>query len=219
MKHSFSRRLLAHRGLWKPGSGSNSLEALISAAQEGFGIETDLRDLGGRLVISHDPAPLGALNAEMVLKAVSDAARDPIVLALNVKSDGLAPLMQPILDGIGAHSAYFFDMSIPQLVTYARENLPIAIRVSEFKPFRPELFEQLGGLPRRLWLDSFNSDWWLRDPVLNDLVMEASVTIVSPEIHGRDPRLVWDWFIGATRKGADVFLCTDEPQRVLEFAP
>lgn len=194
------------------------MDALVRAASFGFSIETDLRDMNGSLVISHDPASQTAVSASLALEAIFDAASAPIVLALNVKSDGLAPLLGPLLDSFASHSGFLFDMSIPQLVVYARSNLPVAIRVSEFEPFRPELLEQLGGLPRRIWLDSFNSDWWLKHEEINDLALTSTLMIVSPEIHGRNPRQVWDWFISATRRGADVYLCTDEPNTVLELA-
>lgn len=217
VRHPLSHRLLAHRGLWQSDVAPNSHAALVAAARAGFGIETDLRDLAGSLVISHDPAKIDSLHALESLRAISEAASAPITLALNVKSDGLAPLLAPILEVVGCNTVFFFDMSVPQLVTYARSNLPVAIRISEFEPFRPALLEQLGGLPLRIWLDSFDSDWWLDDSTINQLSMSATMTIVSPEIHGRDPRPVWDWFMSATREGADVYLCTDSPNLVLEL--
>ena len=47
--------LLAHRGLWQEPAEKNSRIAFERAFQAGFGVETDLRDHGGTVVISHDP--------------------------------------------------------------------------------------------------------------------------------------------------------------------
>ena len=50
--------ILAHRGFWTEPAEKNSREALERAFREGFGIETDIRDRNGALVVSHDP-PVG----------------------------------------------------------------------------------------------------------------------------------------------------------------
>ncbi len=48
--------ILAHRGIWNKKLKKNSLDALTLALDMGFGIETDIRDRNGVLVISHDMA-------------------------------------------------------------------------------------------------------------------------------------------------------------------
>ncbi len=45
--------LLAHRGYWSNGIPGNSPEALKRALECGYGIESDVRDYDGTLVISH----------------------------------------------------------------------------------------------------------------------------------------------------------------------
>ena len=57
---SFNQRpnnmqLLAHRGLWNRPEEKNSLQALTASFNLGIGVETDIRDCDGSLVISHDP--------------------------------------------------------------------------------------------------------------------------------------------------------------------
>lgn len=217
MYRPLAGRLLAHRGLWTTTGTPNSLEALVAAAEHGFGIETDIRDSCGNLVISHDPAGAGALDAASALRAVLAVAHSSIVLALNVKADGLEPLLDPVLDALASHSVFFFDMSVPQLLSYSRLGLPVAVRVSEYEPLRAEMFAQLR-VRKQIWLDAFDSDWWLDDPQIAMLASTETVVVVSPELHGRDPERVWDWFIQFASQGHDVLLCTDEPQRVLETA-
>lgn len=51
--------LLAHRGYWSNGIPGNSPEALKRALECGYGIESDVRDYDGTLVISHYVAEKG----------------------------------------------------------------------------------------------------------------------------------------------------------------
>ena len=50
--------ILAHRGFWKKESEKNTQIAFERAFDKGFGIETDLRDIKGEIVISHN-MPVG----------------------------------------------------------------------------------------------------------------------------------------------------------------
>ena len=61
--------ILAHRGCWdtKMVKG-NTLEAFKLAWNLGYGIETDVRDVGGEVVIEHDPFGVGKIKLEDVFK-------------------------------------------------------------------------------------------------------------------------------------------------------
>ena len=47
-------KIIAHRGFWKKPEKQNTLGAFYAAIKKGFGIETDVRDYKGKLVISHN---------------------------------------------------------------------------------------------------------------------------------------------------------------------
>lgn len=213
-----ARHLVAHRGRWTTTSAANSRVALASALKGGFGLETDLRDYKGHLVISHDPLRTigGALTGEAFVSIfcqLGGAEVGPV--ALNIKSDGLVPLL---LDWVGAlpdDKFFFFDMSVPETLAYAKAGLPVALRVSEFEPVNTRLVKQFS-IGKRWWLDSFRSDWWLNDDSIEVLCLEGELHIVSPEIHGRDPRAVWEWFGSMLQSGASVYLCTDHVDKALE---
>ena len=49
-------KILSHRGYWKEEKEKNTIDAVRKAFDHGFGIESDIRDLDGKLVISHNPA-------------------------------------------------------------------------------------------------------------------------------------------------------------------
>jgi glycerophosphoryl diester phosphodiesterase len=59
---------LAHRGLWHDKSEQNTLLAIEASWESGFGIETDIRDQLGKVVISHDPPGSSVLEASALAK-------------------------------------------------------------------------------------------------------------------------------------------------------
>jgi len=90
-------QFLAHRGLWKEGLKPNSLDAFKKAWDSGFGIETDIRDALGRLVISHDLADSMSAAFRELLILYKQLGKD-LPLAINIKADGLRPLLKELLD-------------------------------------------------------------------------------------------------------------------------
>ena len=85
--------VIAHRGLWVGSALGNSWEALVSAMDQGFDIELDVRDHCGEVVIEHDPAFRDPLPLEKIFKraVMYEASRK---LYLNIKADGLADSRQ-----------------------------------------------------------------------------------------------------------------------------
>ena len=67
--------ILAHRGVWQNPVEKNSAAALRRALENGFGVETDIRDLDGQLVISHDPPRAGAMRLADFLDAYVETQR------------------------------------------------------------------------------------------------------------------------------------------------
>lgn len=212
-----SGQILAHRGLWDSYESQNSIDGITSALKMGFGIETDLRDALGNIVIAHD-APRG--NEVRFLSLLAHLERADLLkgrtLALNVKSDGLLDLQGEGGPNRSKTDYFYFDMSFPQLLQYAKARQPLALRVSEYEEIPNRQFRLLG-VPPRLWVDGFESDWWLEDKALNDLACAVPITIVSPEIHGRETDGVWNWFVEHLRRGSPVSICTDRPLALLDL--
>lgn len=215
-KRDIARRVVAHRGLWVDPDEANTPAALREALRAGFGIETDIRDRNGKVVVSHDP-PLNrsALFSELIRDWTDEGIVGDQCFALNVKSDGLVPMMGEIEELLKGRNYFFFDMSFPQLLAYSRAGFPISLRVSELEPAPVDLTRELGVAENYL-LDGFASDWWIAKDAMDDLVSRSQVTVISPEIHGRQPYEVWDWFIQKLNEGCDLYLCTDLPIEVLE---
>ena len=118
---SKSRHTISHRGLWADPSQASSAAALTRGLEEGFGIETDLRDFAVEVVVSYDPAEVGAPRFISLLESWrSLGVLGGAPIALNVKADGLAPLLDAFKLVLGASAHFFFEMSFPQLRAYAQ---------------------------------------------------------------------------------------------------
>ncbi|MEY4961585.1 MAG: hypothetical protein RLZZ249_282 [Actinomycetota bacterium] len=194
-------RIYAHRGIWANKANQNTLDALETAISLGFSVETDIRDSGGQIVLSHDPAK----GHEPRLTELLSLPRRSH-LALNVKADGLLSLglSKQILD-----NAFVFDCSTPELVRYESHGIFPALRVSEFERQPPKS-------NRIFWIDGFNSDWWAHESeaLMEILDSAREVIFVSPELHGRPIEPAWDWLVEHW-KNPRVSICTDFP---MEFA-
>ena len=117
--------ILAHRGIWDKNIEPNSLGALSNSIKSGFGIETDLRDHEGRIVISHDMPRTPVLLFEDFLNEYCQLIKpsnNQQYLALNIKSDGLQFEIKRILSEFKIDKYFVFDMSIPDTIPYIKNN-------------------------------------------------------------------------------------------------
>ena len=204
--------IIAHRGYWLSPSEKNSQIAFRRALESGFGIEIDIRDSNGELVISHDMPAIGAMKLdEFVRLYVEFPVAVPI--ALNVKADGLySPLSQSI-SRAGFNSAFVFDMSVPDIRGYLAEQIPIFTRLSEQEPY-PAFFEESQGV----WLDAFESEWYDATVIQELLKKNKQVAIVSPELHHRPYLELWDFLRKNNfHQNSQISLCTDFPQTAKEY--
>jgi hypothetical protein len=205
--------ILAHRGLWRVESEKNSLAALRDALAQGFGVETDLRDRDGRVVISHDP-PTGGEPGFDELLALYSEVRSGGILALNVKADGLQEQIKSSLARfrIEPTQYFLFDMAPPDALGYLRLEMPCFTRQSEIEP-SPAFINRAAGI----WLDCFFEDWINRQAILAHCDAGRRVALVSPELHRRDKSAAWACWREIDqvlrRQGRDglMMLCTDHP--------
>jgi hypothetical protein len=195
--------IFAHRGDWHPDLLPNSSQALSNAFTNGFAIETDVRDFHGKLVISHDPCIDS--NAQSFEELLGGTHR----IAINIKSDGLSELIARNLDSIAASKSFIFDCSFPELLRYKRLGIPHAMRISEYE-------KELPWNPDYVWLDAFDSDWWLEDLATHELMKKIPTVVVSPELHKRDHHQVWDKIKSLRKLGIEISICTDFPNRLAE---
>lgn len=203
---------IAHRGLWDQLIPKNSEEAFQKCFQNNWGTETDLRDCMGNLVVSHDPPTNSTiLSAEQFFKKYT-LHKQRSTLALNIKADGLQKMLTKALEASPVENYFVFDMSIPDSLHWIRGGHPWFSRQSEYEPL-PALYDKASGV----WLDMFTGQWFDTGTILDHLNAKKSVCIVSPELHGRDPRPFWEWL--RKEKFVDeqkIILCTDQPKLAKE---
>ena len=203
--------ILAHRGLWSSKEEQNSRSAIKRALASGFGIETDIRDHDGRVVLSHD-VPRNddyELVSYSELLEMLEGADERSHCALNVKSDGLLNIIQGEPRGTRdtSRQLFYFDMSIPETVQYMKHSVGLFARVSEFETivFPPS---QVKGI----WLDAFGSEFDQASEARKLLNQGYTVAMVSPELHGRSHTAAWNDIIRwGLHLEPNFMICTDHP--------
>ena len=205
--------IIAHRGAWIgdeaqgiPAYEKNSVEAFETAIEFGFGIETDFRDICGKIVVSHNPPESNALSAENFFQMVIPGQ----IIAVNVKADGLAARIKTLWQKTAPKCCPFaFDMSVPDTLDYLKTEFPFYERQSEYE--KTTVWNEASGF----WLDGFHSVWFDHEEICSLLDTKKPVCIVSPELHKRDYRLLWDEIAKLVKIypefSDNIYLCTDQP--------
>ena len=205
-------RIISHRGYWIDfKSESNKRVAFERSFDLGFGTETDLRDINGKIVISHNMPVGDEITFEEVLQ-IMDGRNLP--LALNIKADGQADEIERLLKKYG-HTDYFtFDMSIPDLVYQTEKtNLRIYTGCSDILP-EPVLMSKCVGI----WLDSFYDPWYQIDRIQGFLDAGKEVCIVSEDLHSRKNDDQWEIIKGSSCfSDGRLMLCTNYPEDAAEY--
>lgn len=203
-------RILAHRGLWSLPEEKNTLTSFIKAFENGFGIETDVRDYCGKLVVSHDIATGQSEPFAKVLD-IYNQTNCTETLAINIKADGIQNILLRDLQNYSIDNYFVFDMSIPEQVVYHRQNFSVYTRMSEYE-IHPVLEEKAEGI----WMDEWEKSWIDASIIDKFLLNGKKVSIISPEIHGRDKTNIWKQLM-QYKDNENVLLCTDLPLEAKEY--
>ena len=205
--------ILAHRGMWTLPEEKNALNAIQKAFVNGLGIETDLRDYNGKLVISHDVANDTSPLAEEMFKMYRDLGLN-VQLALNVKADGIQKMLGELLEHYQIKNYFLFDMSVPELVVNDARGLYYYTRNSDIES-DCVMYQRASGV----WVDYFYDDLWLNEQVLaKHINQKKKVCIVSPELHGKDYKQLWKLLKDTgLYENELVTLCSDRPMEAREY--
>jgi len=199
--------IISHRGYWLTPEEQNTVAAFQRAIDHGFGIETDVRDFNKSLVISHD-SPTDKCDAFDSLLCI--ARETEVMLAINVKSDGLSQDISKVMSGYPVNRWFVFDMSVPDMRWQLKSNNPTFGRISDIEPTLPNLLGIQG-----VWLDIFESDWWTAAD-LRELLEDYSVCVVSSELHKRDKSDLWEK-LKPFSNNPRLSICTDFPMEAERF--
>lgn len=204
-------QIISHRGLCCDFKvENNKIEAFKHSFDKGIGTETDLRDYQGKIVISHDIPTGEEPFFEDLLKVMNGKN---LLLALNIKADGLSNEIAQLLQYYN-HTNYFtFDMSIPDMVSQMKQNMKFYTGCSDILE-TPVLLKKAAGV----WLDSFYSEWFDENLVLDFLSAGKKICIVSAELHGRDNKNQWNILKSFSCINTDeITLCTNLPEDAILF--
>lgn len=201
-------RIIAHRGFWETEAEKNSMAALERAVVNGFGFETDFRDCGGKILISHNPPVGNEISAEEVFKMYSKYnCNEPI--AIDIKADGLQDLMLGLLRKYNIKNYFLVDMSICDTVVSVEKGLTIASRSSEYEPTLPFYNES-----KVVWIDYFDGRSNIIDEISKYIADEKIPCIVSPELHHLPFKEMWKKLKNIY---GEFYLCTDFPDKAKEY--
>lgn len=153
----------------------NSIKAL-QQVPPGYGVELDLRDQAGELILQHDPFKPGE-SFDEYLKSYKHS-----LIILNLKSEGLEERVLELVKKYQVKDYFMLDLSLPYLVKHSNQGLKdIAIRYSEYEPI--ELASKFIGKVDWVWLDCFNG-YHLPDKDYAILRDNFKLCMVSPELQG-----------------------------------
>lgn len=204
--------ILAHRGYWQNPEEKNTLAAFCKAFDLGFGIELDIRDYKGKIVVEHDIPHNN--NHELFFEHVLEKLQKrDLPLAINIKSDGLLNLLSTLLKKHDIKNYFTFDMSLPEMNRYVNSELAVFSGKSELQII-PPFFEKASGI----WLDSFTGDWYGPQLIANLIEKRKKVCVVSDELHNRPPD--WQWKMlkeHNLHQCNEVSLCTDWPEKARNY--
>ena len=206
-------KILSHRGYWKTLREQNTVVAFDTSFRLGYGVETDIRDYNGSLVIDHELPNEQSILALSFFKTLVEVD-STLPVAINIKSDGLQKLLKTNLENLKINNYFLFDMSVPDAVNSIKQGLRVFTRQSEFET-KPSFYDQAAGV----WIDSFNDDTWIDESLISKHLNHGkSICLVSPELHKRSYIKFWERIKKLDiEKSRDILLCTDLPDEAASF--
>lgn len=157
----------------------NTIEDLANV-KNCHGIELDLRDYNGSIIVQHDPYKEGVLFEDYI-KYLNN-----INLILNIKSEGIENKIINILNDNNYKGNYFFlDSSFPMIYSLSKGgNKNIALRFSEFEGL--DTLINMKGKVDWVWVDVFTKIPLTLEISKKIKDLGYKICLVSPELQGRE---------------------------------
>jgi len=206
--------IISHRGIWSRRAEANTKIAFERSFNAGFGVELDVRDRAGEVVVSHDLPGASAMPFKEFLKLYT-AKGAPLVLAINIKSDGIECLLYKLLKRFSVKNSFVFDMSVisAYTITMRYKKLAFAARHSDIEK-KPIFYKEA----KWVWMDELGRRWIENKFVERHVRSGKKVCIVSPELHNRSYKKAWTKYKMLSKKtGKSVYICTDFPEDAKKF--
>ena len=190
----------------------NTIEELASV-EPAYGVEIDLRNHNGELILAHDPFSADLVHFIDWLKFYH---HDMIVL--NIKEEGLETKILEVVSALNVQNFFFLDQSFPFLFkTLISGESRTAIRFSDLESIDTvtRTLNMSVTKPKWLWIDSFSGEWSHLKELDKIKSLGLNVCLASPELHGRN----LDLELREIRKSASArdidSVCTKFPEKWL----
>ena len=140
-----------------------------------FGVETDIRDYGKKIVLSHDPNKQGEDFFKFVRKVNK-------TIFLNIKSSGL---LKKIINFIKKKKIYLLDISFSEFDYLYKQKLSnkILLRFSSYEKFdlKNKYFKKI----EWIWYDYFHGLKITKNEYLYLKKYKKKICLVSPDLLGK----------------------------------
>ncbi|MBH10754.1 MAG: hypothetical protein CMG74_10475 [Candidatus Marinimicrobia bacterium] len=155
----------------------NRLDDLFKVPKD-YGVEVDLRDYDGNIVLQHDPFKDGD-NFEKFLSSYKHGT-----LILNIKSEQIEYKVLELIHKYKIKKYFLLDSSFPMIYKLSNNGEKnLAIRLSDFEGI--ETIINMKGKVKWVWLDCFDK-FILNKNIYNVLKKNNfKICIVSPALHHR----------------------------------
>jgi hypothetical protein len=170
----------------------NSKKHLLSTSIK-YGIEIDVRNHGGDLLVIHDPFSTDAIEFSEWLLAYNHK-----FLIVNVKEEGLEPKILSLMSQNKITNFFILDESIPYIRKYALKGISnFALRVSEFESIETALalnfhLKKYGKCVDWIWMDTFTGIPMPLESIKKLQNSGFKICQVSPELHHIDEPKSWE---------------------------
>lgn len=160
----------------------NTIKELKDLAQD-YGVEIDLRDLGDKIILQHDPFGNGD-DFEEYLKNYHHKT-----MILNIKSERIEFRVLELLKKYNIKDYFFLDSSFPMIYTLSQNSEKnIALRFSEFEGL--DTIKNMAGKVEWIWVDCFSKLPINQEnyKILKELGFK--LCLVSPELQAQEEKIL-----------------------------
>lgn len=194
-------KIVCHRGHWSRKDEQNKLKACLRALQFFDGVEVDLKNKNGKIVLSHDPLKS---NQETSSLEALFKKKSPGLYALNIKEDGLGLELRKLISKYQIQNYACFDLSRPEYLKYKELGLRVYDRFGD-QDVLPE-----NSKPDGIIFDTFHAEKFPRFLKKLSTLPRVPVMFISPELHQQSPYEAWEGLLRLEQQTSRSFyLCTD----------
>ncbi len=155
----------------------------LETLSETYGVELDLRDENGTLILSHDPFSVGELFEDYLKKYRHGT------MILNIKSERIEHRVLELINKYQIKSYFFLDSSFPMIFLLSNNGEKnIALRFSEYEGM--DTIRAMAGKVAWIWVDCF-TQFPVTKAIYDEMkALGYKLCMVSPELQGREEDII-----------------------------